>query len=100
MCTLYQGNPPLVNKNQLKELTANATENTSLGRENACGGSAKNLDERPNFWVALRDERREDIDEVLGGVDGCGGNCVDRLTAFFQKDGACYACRKAGGEVF
>jgi len=60
----------------------------------------KNLDDRPNFWSALRDERGEDIDKFFSCVDGFRGDGVEGLVGFVEQDGAGEAGSEARGEVF
>ena len=50
--------------------------------------------------VRSRDERSEDVDEILGRVDGFRGDGVEGFAAFVEQNGAGDACGEAGGEVF
>ena len=43
---------------------------------------------------------RENVDEVLCGVDGGGGNGVERLAALVQQNSTGDACGEAGRKVF
>jgi len=50
--------------------------------------------------VRSRDERSEDVDEILGRVDGGGGHGVEGLVGFVDQDGAGEAGGEARREVF